>query len=146
MRRIAITLSIVAAGLLVAACSENEGSNSITGVSADQTLRVGIVGPVMIRENGTYQWYASLSGASADDVQYTWEIVRTGAPDDVRHQTVSAPIFETFIDLEDWRTFELVLTANAGGLIATDRAVVTLCPFIEEPVDECSVRFVFAEN
>jgi hypothetical protein len=78
IRQYMIALTMGAAGL--AACTENSESSDILGVTADQTMRVGIAGPLVIRENGTYQWHARLFGVVAG-AQYTWELVRAGAPD-----------------------------------------------------------------
>ena len=143
IRRYAIALTILAAGL--AACDETNDSSDIVGVAAEQTLRVSIAGPIVIRENGTYQWHAQLLGGAAG-AEYTWEMVRAGAPDDEQRLVVASPILETFIDINEWDSFELFLTARSGDRVAVDRALVTLCPRIEEPVDECTARLVLADR
>jgi hypothetical protein len=143
IRQYMIALTMGAAGL--AACTENSESSDILGVTADQTMRVGIAGPLVIRENGTYQWHARLFGVVAG-AQYTWELVRAGAPDSERRVIVDSPVLEAFIDINEWDTFELFLTARSGDRVAVDRALVTLCPKIDEPVDECTARLVLADR
>jgi len=136
-------LVLLAVGL-AGACDETESSD-ILGVPADQAMRVGIAGPLMIRENGTYQWHARLFGDVAG-AEFTWEVIRTDVPDELRSRVIAAPVFETYVDLNDWGTFELVLTARSGEQTAVDRAVITICPYIEESVDECTARLAFANK
>jgi hypothetical protein len=138
------SLLIILAVGLAGACDETESSD-ILGVPTDQAMRVGIAGPLVVRENGTYQWHARLFGDAAG-AEFTWEVIRTNVPDELRTRVIAAPVFETYIDLNDWGTFELVLTARSGEQLAVDRAVITICPYIEELVDECTARLAFAKK
>lgn len=146
MKRILTSVLILAAAGIAGACGDEANrAGDILGVApGDQPFRVRIAGPLIIQEGGTYSWHAQLDG-NAGGADFVWEVLRRDAPDEMRRHIVAAPILETWIDVSEWTSFEIVLTARSGAHEATDRTLITVCPRAGL-VDKCTARKVLAER
>ncbi|MGH7500342.1 MAG: hypothetical protein ACREL7_01155 [Longimicrobiales bacterium] len=145
MKRILTSIVIMASAAVAGACTEeSDNAGDILGVEpVESAFQVRIAGPAVIRESGSYTWHAELHGNDGG-ADFVWEILPYGGGVNAQRRVVAAPFLEEYVDLSEWSSFEIVLTARSADQQAIDRILITICPFNEEPVDECTAKLALA--